>query len=112
MNNKGFAITGFIYTIFAIFIILMIAILNMFNSRKNILDKLKSGVLEEVNKKTTTPVQKFESTNEIQEFYAYKTGFYKVFITSPKVDGYSLIMTFEITIILKYLLIKHLLQII
>lgn len=97
MNNKGFAITGFIYTIFVIFIILMIAILNMFNARKNLLDKLKNDAINEVNKKANiTNIQKYEAQNEIQEFNAYRSGFYKIYITSPNGAVVNTLATFEI----------------
>lgn len=97
MNNKGFAITGFIYTIFVIFIILMIAILNMFNARKNLLDKLKNEAINEVNKKANiTNIQKYEAKNDIQEFNAYRSGFYKIAITSPNGASVNTLATFEI----------------
>ncbi len=98
MNNKGFAITGFIYTIFILFIIVMIAILNMFNARKNILDRLKSEVIQDVNSKIeTASIQKFESSDQIQQFSAYKSGFYKFTLKSPKgPSNYGGIISFEI----------------
>ena len=44
MNNKGFAISGIIYTILLIFLIVLAGILSLFNSRKNVLDNLKNKV--------------------------------------------------------------------
>ena len=49
MKNKGFAVTGIIYTLMVIFIILIITLLAMFNNRKGLLDKLKDRVLEDIN---------------------------------------------------------------
>ncbi len=39
MNNKGFAITGILYTIFILFIMILLSILSGLNTRKNILEK-------------------------------------------------------------------------
>ena len=40
MNNKGFAITGILYTIFILFIMILLSILSGLNTRKNILENL------------------------------------------------------------------------
>ena len=39
MNNKGFAITGILYTIFILFIMTMLAILSGLNTRMKLLEK-------------------------------------------------------------------------
>ena len=98
MNNKGFAITGFIYTIFIIFIILMVAILNMFNSRKNILDKLKQGVLKDVNKvnDVTNLYDDITLSGEVSEFMARSKGYYSFTIKSPKGSANGSTISFEI----------------
>ena len=97
MNNKGFAITGFIYTIFIIFIVIMVAILNMFNARKNILDKLKNGVQDEVNNKSAlSNMQTFEIDGNIAEFKAYKSSFYRVKLKSRSFSADGGIVTFDI----------------
>jgi|GEM_PF-2352412 len=68
MNNKGFALSGMLYTILAIFVLLVVGLLTMFNSRKTILDKLKKKVLDE--------------TSNIYEIYNFKTaGKYEINIT-------------------------------
>ena len=68
MNNKGFALSGMLYTILAIFVLLVVGLLTMFNSRKTILDKLKKKVLDE--------------TSNIYEIYNFKTaGNYEINIT-------------------------------
>lgn len=39
MNNKGFAITGILYTIFILFIMVLLSILAGLNTRKDLLEK-------------------------------------------------------------------------
>ena len=39
MNNKGFAITGILYTIFILFIMVLLSILAGLNTRKKLLEK-------------------------------------------------------------------------
>ena len=56
MNQKGFAITGFIYTILVLFIGLLIAILALLNSRKTVLDKLKEKVRGETYVTSIIPI--------------------------------------------------------
>lgn len=49
MKNKGFAISGILYTILLIFLALMMMLLFNFEGKKNVLDKIKSDVLSELN---------------------------------------------------------------
>lgn len=83
MNNKGFAISGIIYTILIIFLILIIGILSLFNSRKNVLDNLKNKVLGEVNTSTTITYDPFTTTGEVIEFVAKAKGYYEFNLYSP-----------------------------
>ena len=53
LNNKGLAVSGIIYSILILFLILIFAILGILSSRKMILDKLKNDVLEQLNTATT-----------------------------------------------------------
>lgn len=39
LNNKGFAITGILYTLFILFIMILLSILSGLNTRKNIMEK-------------------------------------------------------------------------
>ena len=99
MNNKGFAITGFIYTIFIIFIGLMIAILSLFSSRKNILDNLKKDVSDIVNR--TNSINNYDhkitETNVINEYVIPISGYYYITIKSPKIgDINGSTITFEV----------------
>lgn len=48
LNNKGFAMTGVLYMSLLIFLILIVSLLNMFLSRKNVLDKLKDNAIATV----------------------------------------------------------------
>ena len=49
MNKKGFAVSGIIYSILILFLILIFSILSILGGRKLILDKLKNGVMNELN---------------------------------------------------------------
>ena len=49
MNKKGFAVSGIIYSILILFLILLFGILSIMGARKMILDKLKNEVMEELN---------------------------------------------------------------
>ena len=48
LNNKGFAISGVIYAIMFLFIILTFAILGLLGSRKIVLDKYKQDVMKDI----------------------------------------------------------------
>ena len=48
LNNKGFAMTGVLYMALLIFLILIVSLLNMFLSRKNVLDKIKNNAIANV----------------------------------------------------------------
>ena len=49
MNNKGFAISGIVYSVLILFLLLIFAILGILGSRKMVLDKLKNEVISELN---------------------------------------------------------------
>lgn len=49
MNKKGFAVSGIIYSILILFLILIFSILSILGGRKLILDKLKNDVMNELN---------------------------------------------------------------
>ena len=49
MNKKGFAISGIIYSLLILFLLLIFGILSIMGARKMILDKLKNEVMEELN---------------------------------------------------------------
>ena len=86
MNNKGFAVTGFVYTIFIVFIGAMIAILSLFNNRKNILDNLKSDVLKDVNQslENINNYDTYTTSGSIYEFSAKSKGYYKFVLKTPQ----------------------------
>lgn len=82
MNKKGFAVTGIIYTLMVLFIILVISLLAMFNDRKKILDELKNKVEKKVNQPTVI--------NDFTFFYNPNTEFEEYDI---KLKGYYNIIT-------------------
>ena len=49
MNNKGFAVSGIIYSILILFLILIFGILSILGARKLVLDKLKNDIMNELN---------------------------------------------------------------
>lgn len=49
MNNKGFAVSGILYTILLIFLALLMMLLFNFEGKKNILDNIKSELYNDVN---------------------------------------------------------------
>ncbi len=49
MNKKGFAISGIIYSLLILFLLLLFGFLSIMGARKMILDKLKNEVMEELN---------------------------------------------------------------
>ncbi|MEG0025728.1 MAG: hypothetical protein RR847_00510 [Bacilli bacterium] len=49
LNNRGFAISGILYSILILFILLLVGILSVLGSRKLILDKTKNDVFNELN---------------------------------------------------------------
>ena len=62
MNNKGFAITGILYTIFILFIMTLLAILSGLNTRMKILKK-SIETFEKDNNYTITEAQSTEVTS-------------------------------------------------
>ena len=48
MNKKGFAVSGIIYSILILFLILIFSILAILGSRKLIIDKFKSDTLDKI----------------------------------------------------------------
>ena len=85
MNNKGFAVSGIIYTILIIFLVLLFGILSLFNSRKNVLDKLKNNVIGDVNTVTNVTYEPFTQSGEVIEFVAKARGYYQFHLYSPKI---------------------------
>jgi len=78
MNNKGFAVSGIIYGILVLFIILLIALLSMFNSRKTVLDELKDKVLNEVGSNVEIKDFTYTKNNITEEYKVLIKGYYKI----------------------------------
>ena len=51
LNNKGFAVSGILYTILLLFLVLIVSLMSMFSNRKLILDQLKNDITESKFKK-------------------------------------------------------------
>lgn len=52
MNNKGYAMTGILYTVLIVFVLLMVSLLMNLQNRKNILQELKTEAVNAINKNT------------------------------------------------------------
>ena len=50
MNNKGFAITGILYTLLLVFVTILLMLLFNFQNKKNILDRMKLDALDDLSK--------------------------------------------------------------
>lgn len=46
MNNKGFAITGILYTLFVLFLLVLVSVLTGLSARKNSLERSTQGLEE------------------------------------------------------------------
>lgn len=68
MNNKGFAVTGIIYSLMVLFIILVIALLSMFSDRKTTLDKFKNDIVNQINGDLEVKPSTFSPTSTEKEF--------------------------------------------
>ena len=64
MNKKGFAISGIIYSILILFLILMFGVLSLLGSRKMIFDKVKKEVIEELTSNIQEGIQNENKSNK------------------------------------------------
>lgn len=85
LNNKGFAITGILYTLFILFIMILLSILSGLSTKKNIMEKsveslvdsYKWECIEDTSLTETTETGKYEFTNaeKTKQCYTYlKSG--------------------------------------
>lgn len=83
LNNKGFAITGILYTLFILFIMILLSILSGLSTKKNIMEKsvetLANDYTWECEKETTSTTApetgKYEFANGSLLCYTYlKSG--------------------------------------
>lgn len=49
LNNRGFAISSVLYITLVLFLILIVSLLAMMSSRKNILDKMRKDAYNSIN---------------------------------------------------------------
>lgn len=77
INNKGFAVTGILYTLLVLFLVLMISLISVFSNRKNVLDKLKEGIVKD---SYLNSIYSYEYNDNIP-YYVFNTpvdGTYKI----------------------------------
>ena len=77
LNNKGLAISGMLYTLFALFLIIMFSILAMSNFKRNVLMKTTKNLEESYTLKKITDANNYiditTSTTKITGKYVFKT---------------------------------------
>lgn len=81
LNNKGFAITGFLYSIFAIFLVILSMLIISMTSSKLTLDKVKKNVktsLDDIESSGGSFEQAFSYTGGEQAFNVPYTGWYLI----------------------------------
>ena len=91
MNNKGFAVSGILYSILALFLMLLLLILSNFHARKVTFDKQKNSVLEKLQgAEYNVGVSNFCYTTDdaLQIFTTPLDGTYLLEIYSSNGPGY------------------------
>ncbi len=76
LDNKGFAITGILYTLFILFILLMFSILNGLQSKKQMLEKSTVKLEESFKSKDVTNDSNIGIAKTLEEGKALTTGKY------------------------------------
>ena len=71
MNNKGFAITGILYTLFVLFMMILLSILSTISYKKGILEKTVLGLEDDFN---LTEVTNLNTTYQIDGLTSEKTA--------------------------------------
>lgn len=87
MNQKGFAITGIVYGILVLFILTLIGLLSLFNSRRAVLDELKNKVIGEVTERVDLSPVTYSPNNlekKYHEFVAQARGYYQIELYSAQ----------------------------
>ena len=77
MNNKGFAITGILYTIFILFIMTLLAILSGLNTRTKLLQQSLKTFQNDYIKDDTTKVNNSDITTMNNNKKTLYSGIYK-----------------------------------
>jgi hypothetical protein len=71
LNNKGFAITGILYTVFALFLMILLSVLSGLNIKRNLLEKNMDTMKEALEEKCT----KYKGTDKINISTEYTTKY-------------------------------------
>lgn len=61
LNNKGFAITGILYSVLVLFLMILVSMLSLLSSRQNRLYVLTGSIKEEMESKNNITIQEFTS---------------------------------------------------
>lgn len=92
MNNKGFAVSGILYSILVLFLMLLLLILGNFHSRKVAFDKQKSSVLNKLQGVSVNNISYnfcYKNSDELQLFETPSDGVYKLEIYGSNNGGYA-----------------------
>ncbi len=61
LNNKGFAITGILYSVLVLFLMILVSMLSLLSSRQNRLNTLTNAIQEEIETKNHIPISDYTS---------------------------------------------------
>lgn len=99
LNNKGYAVSGILYTMLLMFVLILAGVLSMMSTRKVLLDKMKKEVENNLNGQDRTIVPEppvlepqvydFEYTGAVQTFGVPYTGKYKLEVWGANGGGYN-----------------------
>ena len=86
MNNKGFAVTGIIYGIMLLFVLVVTSFLTIIVGRNRRVDALVDGVYDKVN--YYTEEIDLKSSNTTQAYITQRKGLYKIITDSNQCIAY------------------------
>ena len=80
-NNRGFLVTGMLYSLLLLFLVLMIGMLAIMNARQNKLNYISRNIITKLNDKYTFDVARqweFDYTGNYQTFTVPTDGYYNI----------------------------------
>lgn len=100
LNNKGFAITGILYSVLVLFLMILVSMLSLLSSRQNRLYTLTESIKEEMEYKNNITIPEFTSnsnnqhtsnplTTEISSYYITEYRGKYTFIINNSTTCYS-----------------------
>ena len=92
LNNKGFLITGILYSLLLLFLVLIIGMIAILSARQNKLSYIENKVITKLNDKydfNVVKVWNFDYTGNYQTFVAPTDGYYKMELWGAQGGGTS-----------------------